>query len=105
MRECSRRRYVGRVRGRRVPHASRLGDLVLAVGLALLALAEIWWPGGFVASGPIEGNRAVLVPTALAMTLPLALRRQWPLITVLVVFGAAAQTSLQTAPIRHGLPH
>ena len=84
--------------GRRIPHASRLGDLVLAVGLALLALAEIWWPGGFVSSGPIEGNRAVLVPTALAMTLPLALRRRWPLATVLVVFGAAALQELLSTP-------
>jgi signal transduction histidine kinase len=84
--------------GRRIPQSSRLGDLVLAVGLALLALAEIWWPGGFLATGPIEGSRAVLVPTALAMTLPLALRRRWPLATVLVVFGAAALQELLTVP-------
>ena len=75
---------LGRMSGRRIPQSSRLGDLALAIGLALLALAEIWWPGGFVATGPIEGSRAVLVPTALAMTLPLALRRRWPLATVLV---------------------
>ena len=91
-------RYVGRMSGRRIPQSSRLGDLALAVGLALLALAEIWWPGGFVASGPIEGNRVVLVPTALAMTLPLALRRRWPLATVLVVFGAAALQELLSTP-------
>jgi signal transduction histidine kinase len=84
--------------GRRIAQSSRLGDLVLAVGLALLALAEIWWPGGFVASGPIEGNKEVLVPTALAMTLPLALRRRWPLATVLVVFGAAALQELLSTP-------
>jgi signal transduction histidine kinase len=92
------RRYVGRMSGRRIPRPSRVGDLVLAVGLALLALAEIWWPGGFVASGPIEGNETVLVPTALAMTLPLALRRRWPLATVLVVFGAAALQELLSTP-------
>ena len=56
MRPAVTQRYVGRMSGRRIPQSSRLGDLVLAVGLALLALAEIWWPGGFVASGPIEGN-------------------------------------------------
>jgi signal transduction histidine kinase len=92
-------RYVGCVRGRRIPRASRLGDLVLAFGLALLALVEIWWPGGLVATGPIEGNKAVLVPTALAMTLPLAYRRRWPLATVLVVFGAAALQELLTTPV------
>ena len=85
--------------GRRIPQSSRLGDLALAVGLALLALAEIWWPGGFVASGPIDGDSEVLVPTAMAMTLPLALRRRWPLATMLVVFAAAAlQEVLSTPP-------
>jgi signal transduction histidine kinase len=92
------RSYVGRMRRRRLAQSSRLGDLVLAVGLALLALAEIWWPGGFVASGPIEGDKEVLVPTALGMTLPLALRRRWPLATVLVVFGAAALQELLSTP-------
>jgi signal transduction histidine kinase len=86
------------MRRRRLAQSSRLGDLVLAVGLALLALAEIWWPGGFVASGPIEGDKEVLVPTALGMTLPLALRRRWPLATVLVVFGAAALQELLSTP-------
>jgi signal transduction histidine kinase len=97
-----RRRFLratfGRVSGRRIPQAAHLGDLVLAVALALFALTEIWWPGGFVATGPIEGNRSVLVPTALAMTLPLACRRTWPLPTMLVVFGAAALQELLTTP-------
>src|SRR5512132_1122942 len=91
-------RYVGCVRGRRIPRASPLGDLVLGFGLALLALVEIWWPGGLVATGPIEGDKAVLVPTALAMTLPLACRSRWPLATVLVVFGAAALQELLSTP-------
>ena len=84
--------------GRRIPQSSRLGDLVLAIGLALLALAEIWWPGGFVATGQSRATRDVLVPTALAMTLPLALRHRWPLATVLVVFGAAALQELLSTP-------
>jgi signal transduction histidine kinase len=86
------------VSGSRIPQPSRLGDLVLAVALALFALVEIFWPGGFIATGPIEGDRAALVPTALAMTLPLAWRRRWPLATVLVVFGAAALQELLTTP-------
>ena len=91
-------RYVQRVVGRVAPHARRLFDLLLALGLASLALVEIFWPGGFVATGPIEGEKAVLVPTALAMTLPLALRRRLPLATVLVVFGAAALQEVLTTP-------
>ncbi len=85
--------------GRWIGRAARLGDLVLAVGLALFALVEIWWPGGFISTGPIEGDKVILVPTALAMALPLAFRRRWPLATVLVVFGAAAlQEALTTPP-------
>ena len=76
----------------------RLGDLGLAVGLALFALVEIWWPGGFIGTGPIEGDKVILVPTALAMTLPLAFRRRWPLGTELVVFGAAALQEVLTTP-------
>lgn len=92
-------RYVQSVVGRVAPHARRLFDGFIALGLALLALLEIWWPGGFVATGPIEGNTAILVSTALAMTLPLAFRRRFPLATVLVVFGAAAlQELLATSP-------
>jgi signal transduction histidine kinase len=92
-------RYVGRVSGRWIGRAARLGDLGLAVGLALLAQVEIWWPGGFIGTGPIEGDKVILVPTAMAMTLPLAFRRRWPLATLLVVFGAAAlQEALTTPP-------
>lgn len=85
--------------GRRFPHASLLGDLAVASALAALAMLELAWPGGFVGTGPIEGDRTVLVPTALAMTLPLVLRRRRPLLTVAVVFGAAAvQDALTTPP-------
>ena len=42
----------------------------------MLAQVEIWWPGGFLGTGPIEGDKVILVPTALAMTLPLALSPQ-----------------------------
>jgi signal transduction histidine kinase len=98
MRRRPLRATLGRVSARGITRATRPGDVVLAVALALLALIEIWWPGGFIATGPIEGNRAVLVPTALAMTLPLASRRRWPLATVLVIFGAAALQELLSTP-------
>ena len=98
MRRRPLRATLGRVSGRRIPQPSRLGDVVLAVALALLALVEILWPGGFIATGQIDGDRAALVPTALAMTLPLAWRRRWPLATVLVVFGAAALQELLSTP-------
>ena len=76
----------------------------MAVALALLALVEIWWPGGFFATGPIEGSRWVLVPTALAMTLPLAVRRRWPLATESwSSSGAAALQELQATTPTEGL--
>jgi signal transduction histidine kinase len=98
MAETETLRYVQRVVRRLFTRTTRRGDLVLAVGLALLALTETLWPGGLLATGPIEGNKAVLVPTALAMTLPLALRHRLPLLCVLVVFGAAALQEVFTTP-------
>ena len=90
-------RYVHDVVGR-VPHARHLFDVAVAVALAAFALLELLWPGGFVATGPIEGDMRVLVPTELAMTLPLAFRRRWPLATVLVVFAAGALQEVLTTP-------
>jgi signal transduction histidine kinase len=91
-------RYVHRVVGRAFRHARHAFDVLVALGLAVLALLEIFWPGGFVASGPIEGSTRVLVPTALAMTLPLALRRRFPLVTVVAVCSAAALQEVLTTP-------
>ncbi|HSL63045.1 MAG TPA: histidine kinase dimerization/phosphoacceptor domain-containing protein, partial [Gaiellaceae bacterium] len=83
---------------RRLPSSVPRGDLALAGGVALLALGEASWPGGLVGTGPVEGSRPVLVITGLAITLPLALRRRFPLATLLVVFLAAAVQDLLTAP-------
>ncbi|HSC93251.1 MAG TPA: sensor histidine kinase [Gaiellaceae bacterium] len=84
--------------GRRLPSSVHPADLALAGGLAALAAAELAWPGGFVGTGPVEGSRPVLALTALAITLPLALRRRFPLATVLVVFLATTLQDVLTVP-------
>jgi signal transduction histidine kinase len=71
-------------------------DAMLAALLAILSQLEIWWPGGFVGTGEITGSRAVLVPTALAATVPLVLRRRRPLAVVLAVVAAAGLQELLT---------
>jgi signal transduction histidine kinase len=91
-------RYVREVSGRRSLFAPDAVDAALAAGLTALALAELWWPGGFVGTGPVEGSRAVLLPTSLVMTVPLARRRRRPVAVALVVFGAAALQQLLTTP-------
>jgi signal transduction histidine kinase len=77
-------------------------DATLAALLAILSQLEIWWPGGFVGTGEITGSRAVLVPTALAATVPLALRRQRPLAVVLAVVAAAGLQELLTESTEGG---
>jgi len=77
-------------------------DATLAAALAILSQLEIWWPGGFVGTGEITGSRAVLVPTALAATVPLVLRRRRPLAVVLAVVAAAALQELLTESTEGG---
>jgi signal transduction histidine kinase len=79
---------------------STAADTVLAIALAAHSQLEIWWPTVAVGVGPADavGAKAVLVPTALFATLPLALRRRFPFAVLCVVMGAiAAQALLTTA--------
>jgi DNA-binding CsgD family transcriptional regulator len=76
----------------------RAADVVAAVGLAAVAQLEIWAPAWVPGVGEVAGNRPVLAVTALAATLPLALRRRRPLTVLLVVVGALALQQLLTVP-------
>jgi signal transduction histidine kinase len=91
-------RYVRLVFRRRIAGGAAALDVALAAALTALALLELWWPGGFVGTGSVEGSRAVLVPTSLAMTVPLAFRRRRPVAVALIVFAAAAAQELLTTP-------
>ena len=73
---------------------SPLADVALAGALAAYAMVEIWRPDMLgVEAG---GNKAVLVTTMLAATLPLALRRRAPLLVLVVVVAALSAQALLT---------
>jgi signal transduction histidine kinase len=73
--------------------AKRLGrqgaiDIAIAAALAITGSAEVW------ATSALDGDpRALLTLAVLAMTLPLAFRRRWPLAVLVVVLFWATVTS------------
>ena len=75
---------------RRHPFAS---DAALAAALAALVLSDV-----FTSRGYLTGSLSVYIPVALAMTVPLAWRRRFPLAVVAVVMGAFAVQSLILDP-------
>ena len=75
---------------RRHPFAS---DAALALALFTLVLSDV-----FTSRGYLTGSEWVYVPVALAMTVPLAWRRRFPLAVVAVVMGAFAVQSLILDP-------
>jgi signal transduction histidine kinase len=81
---------------------SPAADALLALVLAAYSQLEIWWPTVAVGVGPADavGAKAVLVPTALFATLPLALRRRFPFAVLCVVMGAIAAQALLTSPLK-----
>lgn len=74
------------------------GDVVLAVALALVAQLEVWLPRAVPGVGDVVGERPVLAVTSLAATLPLALRRRFPLAVLVTVLGALALQQTVTTP-------
>lgn len=75
-----------------------LTDPILAVALGVYAQIEIWYPNAAVGVSNVTGSRAILVPTALLMTLPLALRRRFPLLAAVAILVASAVQSVLTTP-------
>jgi DNA-binding CsgD family transcriptional regulator len=72
--------------------------MVVAVTLAAVAQLEVWVPAWVPGVGDVAGDRPVLSATALAATLPLALRRRQPLPVLVAVVGALAVQQLLTVP-------
>jgi signal transduction histidine kinase len=73
--------------------AKRLGrrgaiDIAIAAALAVTGIAEVWASSAF-----DDDPRALLTLAVLAMTLPLALRRRWPLPVLLLTLFWATVTS------------
>jgi signal transduction histidine kinase len=75
-------------------HAKRLGrqgaiDIAIAAALAVTGIAEVWAGSAF-----DDDPRALLTLAVLAMTLPLAFRRRWPLpVLVLTLFWATVTSA------------
>lgn len=73
-------------------------DVVTAVALAVGAQIEIWAPRAVPGVANTVTDRPILAATALAGTLPLAVRRRWPLAVLAVVLGASALQQLLATP-------
>jgi signal transduction histidine kinase len=75
-------------------HAKRLDrqgaiDIAIAAALAITGIAEVWASSAF-----DDDPRALLTLAVLAMTLPLAFRRRWPLpVLVLTLFWATVTSA------------
>src|SRR5689334_18457996 len=79
--------------------AVRRPDVALAAALAALAQLEIWAPQLLPGVGDdLAGSRPVLAVTGLAATLPLALRRRWPLVVLVAVLGTMVAQQVLTTP-------
>src|SRR4051812_30640021 len=86
--------YAGRMSPQR-RLARYLVEIIAAV-FAVLGLVEIW-------VAPTSGSKLVTVPTALLATLPLLLRRRFPLAAPIVVFAAvAAIAAAWPDDVKHG---
>ncbi|GAA3802174.1 response regulator transcription factor [Nocardioides panacisoli] len=73
-------------------------DAVVAGALAVAAQLEIWTPRLVPGVGEVVGTRPVLAVTALVATVPLALRRRYPLTVLLLVLGALVAQRVLTTP-------
>ena len=73
-------------------------DVVAAVALAVGAQLEIWTPRVVPGVDNTVTDRPILAATALAATLPLAVRRRWPLAVLVIVLGAVALQQVLATP-------
>lgn len=83
----------------RMSRASATVDVVIALALAAGAQLEIWAPKLVPAvENEVAGDRPILAATALVATLPLILRRRFPLAVLVVVISAVVLQQVLTIP-------
>jgi signal transduction histidine kinase len=73
-------------------------DTLIALALTGYAQLEIWYPRAAIGVGDVTGSKPILTLTALAMTLPVASRRRFPLSAAVIVMLATAVQSVLTTP-------
>ena len=72
----------------RLSRRDQLIDIAVSGALSALVLVQIWHgPITQIGDGPISGPKPVLVLIGLAATLPLAIRRRWPLIALIILIA------------------
>jgi len=72
----------------RLSRRDQLIDIAVSGALSALVLFQIWHgPITQIGDGPISGPKPVLVLIGLAATLPLAIRRRWPLIALIILIA------------------
>lgn len=76
----------------------RTFDVGLALVLAAVAQLEVWTPRFVPGVGDVLGSRPLLALTALLATLPLALRRRFPVVVLVTVIGALVLQQVLTTP-------
>ena len=74
-------------------------DYWVAVALTFSSQVEIWAPQMVPGVGQVTGSIPLLTVTAMAMTLPLALRRVTPLAVLVTVLASAAVQGWLTQPV------
>jgi DNA-binding CsgD family transcriptional regulator len=82
----------------RLAPGTRAMDAVVAVALTAASQLEIWAPGSMPGMGDVTGSPPLLSVTSLAMTLPLAVRRRFPLAVLVTGLAAAALQQALTTP-------
>ncbi len=72
----------------RLSRRDQLVDIAVSGAFTALVLFQIWHgPITQIGDGPISGPKPVLVLIGLMATLPLAIRRRWPLIALIVIIA------------------
>src|SRR3954462_9452625 len=79
--------------------SAALADAVLAALVAGYALLEIWLPAATVGVSEPVGNRFLLTLTGLVITVPLAVRRRWPLAAAATSMAGVAAQSFVATPV------
>lgn len=73
-------------------------DVALAAGLTLASQVEIWAPQLLPAVGEVTGSRPFLAATTLVVTLPLVLRRRFPVTVLVLAFSGLVLQGWLTTP-------